>query len=213
MVNGDGEKMSDNEKTLANVRELLQSTSDAIENVIKLEVSVHQAYEELMGTAKAVDIAGLYRPNIYLMIQGLKEQKETLDNFQFSVECNIKNNNERREKSAQDKWEECIIIIPQKDEFRLQGIENWHISLREMVPNSAGIHKKSFREEAYKLMAAGFPIAFNTDYGVGGIHKAEEGFVIELWQDVKKTDIYKKTLDEVLDWIIYFYDSEGKKQE
>lgn len=105
-----------------------------------------------------------------------------------------------------NKWEESIKKIPQKDEFELEGIKIWHIHHSEMIPNSEGIHEQLFREEAVKLLAAGFNLGINAEHGVGSICVTNDGFVIELWQYYKKKVIHKKTLDEVLDWIIYFYD-------
>lgn len=105
-----------------------------------------------------------------------------------------------------NKWEESIKKIPQKDEFELEGIKTWHINHFEMIPNSDGIHEPLFREEAAKLLAAGFDLAINDDNGVGSIIVTKNGFEIELWQYNKKKVIYKKALDEVLNWIIYFYD-------
>lgn len=199
--------------TLAEIRDMLQSTTDTIENVIALDIKLNQSYEELMSTAKAAEVAGLHRPNVFPMIQQLKEQKEALDSLKFAVECHMEDAEKSIEKAKEDRWAECIKKIPQKDEFELEGIKNWRISQFAMIPNSAGLHEKSFREEAYKLLASGFDLAFNTDHGVGSIRKAnddiiKDGFFIEFWQDLKKKDIYKKTLDEVLDWIIYFYDNE-----
>lgn len=104
-------------------------------------------------------------------------------------------------------WKEAIKQIPRKDEFELEGIKNWHISSNfEMIPNSAGIHEQLFRDEAIKLLAAGFDLAINTENGVGSIRVTKVGFDIELWQYNKKRVLHKETLDEVLDWIIYFYD-------
>jgi len=109
----------------------------------------------------------------------------------------------------EDKWKEYIKKIPQKDEFELEGIKNWHINHFEMIPNFRAMHEPLFREEAIKLLAAGFDLAINDEYGVGSIRVTTDGFVIELWQNNKKKNIHKKTLDEVLDWIIYFYDNKG----
>jgi hypothetical protein len=105
-----------------------------------------------------------------------------------------------------NKWKESIKKIPQKDKFELKGIKNWHINHFEMIPNAEGIHEQLFREEAVKLLAAGFDLAINVEHGVGSICITKDEFVIELWQYNKKKLIHKKTLDEVLDWIIYFYD-------
>jgi len=104
-----------------------------------------------------------------------------------------------------NKWDEAIKKIPQKDEFELEGIESWHISKCEMIPNSTDIHSQLFREEAIKLIASGFDLAFNTGHGVGNIRVVDNGFTIELWQNKKKTEIHKNTLNNVLDWIISFY--------
>ena len=123
-------------------------------------------------------------------------RRGVMSNYEFERDINMTN-----------KWKEAIKKIPRKDEFELEGIKNWHISHRsEMIPNSAGIHEQLFREEAVKLLAAGFDLAINAEHGTGSIFVKNDGFVIELWQYNKKKVIYKKTLDEVLDWIIYFYD-------
>lgn len=108
-----------------------------------------------------------------------------------------------------NKWKESIKTIPQKDEFELEGIKSWHISHFEMIPNFRCMHEPLFREEAIKLLVAGFDLAINDEYGVGSIRVTDDGFVIELWQNNKKKNIHKKTLDELLDWIIYFYDNKG----
>jgi hypothetical protein len=105
-----------------------------------------------------------------------------------------------------NKWKESIKKIPQKNEFELEGIKTWHINHSEMIPNYENIHDRLFREEAVKLLDAGFDLAVNDENGVGSIRVTDDGFVVELWQYNKKKVIYKKTLDEVLDWIIYFYD-------
>ena len=110
-------------------------------------------------------------------------------------------------------WNESIKKIPRKDEFELEGIKNWHICHFEMIPNGGGIHEQLFREEAFKLLSSGFNLAINTEKGVGSIHVLKDGFMIELWQYNKKKEIYKKTLDEILDWIIYFYESRGDEHE
>ncbi len=117
--------------------------------------------------------------------------------------------NTNREIDIVNKWKESIKKIPQKDEFELEGIKNWHIYRHGMIPNFRGMHEPLFREEAAKLLAAGFDLAINDEYGVGSIHVIDDGFVIELWQYNEKKVIHKETLDELLDWIIYFYDNKG----
>lgn len=112
----------------------------------------------------------------------------------------------KKEEEKINKWNESIKKIPQKDEYELEGIKNWHIYQFEMIPNCSRVHEKLFKDEAVKLLDAGFCLAINTEYGVGNIYVLKDGFRIELWQNNKKKDIYKRTLDEVLDWIIYFYE-------
>ncbi len=104
-----------------------------------------------------------------------------------------------------NKWRDAIKKIPQIDEYELEGIRHWRISDFEMIPNYEGIEEKSFREEAVRLLGAGFNLAINTENGVGSIIVREDGFTIELWQNNNKKFIHKETLDEVLDWVIYFY--------
>ena len=90
----------------------------------------------------------------------------------------------------------------------MEGIETWHISHYEMVANYEDIHNPLFKEEARKLVASGFNLAFNCSNGTGNILAADGGFVIELWQNMKKTIVCKSTLDDVIDWVISFYESE-----
>lgn len=105
-----------------------------------------------------------------------------------------------------NKWEDAIKKIPQKDEFELEGIKTWHIYSSDMVPNPSDMHGSLFREDAAKLLDAGFNLAINDENGVGSIIVTNDGFDIELWQNNKKSVIHKETFDDVLDWIIYFYD-------
>lgn len=105
-----------------------------------------------------------------------------------------------------NKWEDAVKKIPQKDEFELEGIKTWHINHFEMIPNSSDIHEPLFKEDAVKLLGAGFDLAINDQNGVGNVIVKSDGFDIELWQNNKKSVIHKDTFDEVLDWIIYFYD-------
>lgn len=106
-----------------------------------------------------------------------------------------------------NKWEDAIKKIPQIDEYELEGIKHWRISDFEMIPIYDGIHEKSFREEAARLIDAGFNLAINTENGVGSVLVRDDGFTIELWQYNNKRLIHKASLDEVLDWVIYFYDN------
>lgn len=123
------------------------------------------------------------------------------------------------------KWNENIKKILQIDEFTLEGIVHWQVYRFKMIPNvselECGKSNQKFRDEAAKLIAVGFDLGFNEEYGVGDIlieekvneigEKIIRGFIIELWQDSVETRIYKETLDEVLDWIIYFHCIGDKK--
>lgn len=108
------------------------------------------------------------------------------------------------------KWNENIKKIPQVDEFALEGIKHWHIYNFEMildVPNY-DMRDQEARDEAARLVAAGFDLGFNENHGVGYVRREDRGFVIELWQNLVKTEFRKETLDEVLDWVIYFHNEE-----
>lgn len=125
------------------------------------------------------------------------------------------------------KWNENIKNIPQIDEHTLEGIDHWYVHRFKMIPNTSkleyGKHNQVFRDEAEKLVNAGFDLAFNEDHGVGNIlieeNKKEIGeeiiiermFTVELWQNLVVTRIHKETLDEVLDWILYFHFYKHKK--
>ena len=91
-----------------------------------------------------------------------------------------------------NKWNESIKKIPQKDEFELEGIKNWYIHDFEMIPNTAGMHEQLFREEAIKLLSAGFNLAINVEHGVGSVHALKDGFMVELWQYNKKKRYIKR---------------------
>lgn len=84
--------------TLDDIRDLLQSTADAIEKVIGLETELDISYNNLMNNAKAVDIAGLKNPNVIPYIRELNEQKQVLLTLKFHVECQIKDNQKNQRK-------------------------------------------------------------------------------------------------------------------
>ena len=78
--------------TLDDIRDLLQSTTDAIETAIGLETELTKSYDDLMNNAKAVEVAGLNKPNFFPFIQELNLQKQVLLTLKFHVECRIKDN-------------------------------------------------------------------------------------------------------------------------
>lgn len=105
------------------------------------------------------------------------------------------------------KWNENIKKIPQMDEYTLEGIKHWHMHQFKMVLDSSVCceYDGEIRDEAARLIDAGFDIGFNENHGVGHAHREGSGFVIELWQKHSKAEFRKDTLNEVLDWIIYFH--------
>jgi hypothetical protein len=78
--------------TLDDIRDMLQSTAAAIEKAIGLEAELTKSYEDLMNNAKAVEVAGLKRPNFFPYIQELNVQKQVLLTLKFHVECRIRDN-------------------------------------------------------------------------------------------------------------------------
>ena len=84
--------------TLDDIRDLLQSTEDAIEKVIGLEAELDRSYDNLMNNAKAVDVAGLKRPHFIPYIQELNVQKQILLTLKFHIECRIKDNQKFQKK-------------------------------------------------------------------------------------------------------------------
>lgn len=82
--------------TLEDVRDLLQSTVDSIEETIELQAKLHRLYDNLMENAKAVEVAGLKKPNLFPYIQQLNLQKQTLLTFKFNIECRIEDNKKQK---------------------------------------------------------------------------------------------------------------------
>lgn len=91
--------------TLYDIRDLLQSTADAIEKVILLETELNSSYDYLMNNAKAVDIAGLKRPDFVPYIRELNVQKQILLTLKFHVECRIKDSQKIRENKTKTQIE------------------------------------------------------------------------------------------------------------
>lgn len=176
-------------------------------NTLNIYARLAEAYEGL-DNEKSIDVAGLYKPNFFVFMNYINAHEGELNSIKFAVESRIAEKHKRDSEINMCRWKENIGKIPQKDEFTLEGIETWYISHFEMIPNYEAIHSQLFREEARKLVASGFNLAFNRSNGTGSIFASDCGFTIELWQHMKKTVICKSTLDEVIDWIIHFYDQD-----
>lgn len=181
-------------------------------NTLNIYARLAEAYEEL-DNEKSADVAGLYKPNFFVFMNYIKAHESELNSIKFAIESRIAEKHKRDSEITMRRWKENIGKIPQKDEFTLEGIETWYISHFEMLPNYGSIHNPLFREEARKLVASGFNLAFNCSNGTGSIIASDCGFTIDLWQYMKKTTICKSTLDEVIDWIIHFYDQKKEKDK
>ncbi len=190
---------------LQRIGDLTRKAIESEANTANLYLELSKAYEEI-GNEKFADVAGLHRPNLHFFINDITNHTDILKQNKFAIESRIDDIAEKENKKLLERWNECIKKIPQKDEFSLEGIETWHVFHYEMIPNSIEMHNPLFREEAIKLIASGFNLAINDDHGTGSIIVTNEGFDIELWQHNKKKVIHKKTLDEVLDYLIYFYE-------
>jgi hypothetical protein len=192
---------------LEKINVLLDDVIASENNTMNIYAKLAEAYEEL-GNEKFADVAGLYKPNFFVFMRYIKAHIGELDNIQFAIESRITDKDKKESENAINRWNEAIKKIPQKDEFTLEGIETWHILHHEMIANYADMHNPLFKEEAIKLIASGFNLGFNTDRGTGSIRVTDDGlsteFIIELWQNMKKVNIYKNSLDDVVDWLIRF---------
>jgi hypothetical protein len=175
-------------------------------NTLNIYARLAEAYEGL-SNEKHIDVAGLYKPNFFTYVTYIKAHLGELENIKFHVESNMTGKDKRDSENMVSRWKESIKKIPQKDEFSLEGIETWYISHCEMNPNYADIRSPLLKEDAVKLIASGFSLAFNCSNGTGNIIVADSGFTIELWQYMKKTVIHKETLDDVLEWVALLYEA------
>ncbi len=185
-------------------------THDAIESEAKtmnLYFELNKAYEEL-GNEKFSDVVGLYRPNLTTFMIDITNHTEILSNNKFNVELRIDEKAERERKKWEEEWKECIKKIPQKDDCNLEGIKTWQVSHYEMIPRSTDMKNPLIKEEMIKLIAAGFRLGINSDYGTGSIRVEDNGFKIDLWQWNKNKIIHKNTLDEVIQWLTNFYEKQ-----
>lgn len=190
---------------LHRMSDLTRKAIESETNTANLYFELNKAYEEI-GNEKFTDVVGLHRPNFHVLMLDIKNHTDILNQNKFAVDLRIDDIAEKENKKLIERWNESIKKIPQKDDSSLEGIETWHVSHHEMIPNSAEMHNPLFREEAVKLLAAGFDLAINDDFGTGSILVSNDGFDIELWQYNNKKVIHKKTLDEVIDLLINFYE-------
>ena len=190
---------------LKSIDTLLDEAIVSERNSLNIYAKLTEAYEGFINE-KFADVVGLHRPNFLTSMIDINNRICELERAKFAVESRISDKDRRDSQNKENRWKESTAKIPQKDEFTLEGIETWHISQFEMNPNYADMHNPLLREEAVKLVASGFSLAFNFSHGTGSILETECGFAIELWQNRKKMTICKDSLDEVIDWIIYFSD-------
>lgn len=191
---------------LGDIKNLLDEAIASERKTMDIYVRLNEASEGLINE-KFIDVAGLDRLNFIIFATYIKAHLNELEIIKFHVEMRIADRDKRNSEKKESEWKKLTEKIPQKDEFTLEGIDAWYISHGEMAPNKEYMHSPLFREEAVKLVASGFNLVFNTDHGVGSILVADDGFTIELYKNMKRTTIHKNTMDEVLDWMIYFYES------
>ena len=185
-------------------------TRDAIESearTMNLYFELNKAYDEL-GNEKFNDVIGLHRPNLHTFMLDIKNHTEVLSNNKFSVESRIDEKAEKERKKLEELWKESIKKIPQKDEYYLEGIKTWHVSQFEMVPETISTREPIFKEEMIKLIAAGFRLGINDEFGTGNIRVEDNGFAIELWQWNKQKIVHKNTIDEVIEWLTNFFEKQ-----
>jgi len=192
------------------LRRIANLTRDAIESEAKtlnLYFELNKAYEELVNE-KFKDVVGLNRPNLTTFMLDIKNHTEILNINKFAVDSRIDDKAEKERKKLKEQWNECIKKIPQKDDYNLEGIKTWHVSQFEMVPETISTREPIFKEEMIKLIAAGFRLGFNDEFGTGSIRVEDNGFAIELWQWNKQKIIHKNTIDEVIVWLTNFFEKQ-----
>lgn len=147
--------------------DLLKNINTLLDEAIVSERKSLSIYAKLTEACKGLvdekftDVAGLHRPNFFVSMIDIKNRIGELENIKFAVESVMADKDRRDSQNKENKWKESTEKIPQKDEFMLEGIETWHISQFEMNPNYADMHNPLLREEARKLVASGFSLAFN----------------------------------------------------
>ncbi len=192
---------------LERIADLTRSAIESESKTANIYLELDKAYEEL-GNEKFEDVVGLNRPNVHVFILDIKNHTDILLNNKFAVKSRTDDEAEKERKILIEEWNEAIKKIPQRDEYTLEGIKTWHISSFGMVPDGTSVREPLFKEEMVKLIASGFRLAINDEFGTGSIHVKESGFTIVLWQYNHQKIIHKGTLDEVVDWLINFYEKQ-----
>lgn len=77
---------------LEDIESQLQNVINTLNIAIDEELRLHNAFDNLMKNAKAKDVTGIKRPNLYAYINMLKMQKESLETIKFHIECQIADN-------------------------------------------------------------------------------------------------------------------------
>ncbi len=192
---------------LKRIADLTRGAIESEAKTMNLYFELNKAYEELVNE-KFKDVVGLNRPNLTIFMLDIKNHTEILSNNKFAVESRIDEKAEKERKKWEEEWNDCIKKIPQKDEYNLEGINTWRISQFQMVPDGISVREPLFKEEMIKLIAAGFRLGFNDEFGTGNIRVEDNGFTIELWQWNKQKIIHKNTIDEVIIWLTNFFEKQ-----
>lgn len=192
---------------LKRIADLTRGAIESEARTLNLYFELNKAYDEL-GNEKFADVVGLYRPNLHAFMLDITNHTEVLSNNKFAVDSRIDEKAEKERKKWEEEWKECIKKIPQKDDYNLEGIKTWHISQFEMIPVTISTREPLFKEEMIKLIAAGFRLGFNDEFGTGSIRVEDDGFAIELWQWNKKTIVHKNTIDDVIVWLTNFFEKQ-----
>ncbi len=192
---------------LKRIAELTLSTLESEAKTMNLYFELNKAYDELVNE-KFKDVVGLHRPNIHIFMLDVKNHIDILSNNRFAVESRIDEKAQKERKKLEEEWKELIKKIPQKDDYNLEGIKTWHVAQFEMVPETISTREPIFKEEMIKLIAAGFRLGFNDEFGTGNIRVEGNGFKIELWQWNKQIIIHKNTIDDVIVWLTNFFEKQ-----
>jgi len=111
------------------------------------------------------------------------------------------------------RWNDARTRIPQKDNYRLEGIKHFHIFDRRLIIDNPTCHFGDYewnleeaKQELIKLLENGDKVFFNEDWGVGEIEKTEKGYTVTKWYyRTKSTPVVDGTIDEVFDFLLDFW--------